>query len=160
MRFYKNVLTLPRQSHTIKTYNLLHRSKALRRLSCVQGKGMVMKMIEYYHELEEPELLTLQDEEGVESVVELLAQMDVDGKSYVAATPHLDDPTQALGEDAELIGQRRRRRRRIPRVDRRRCRIRKDRQSVSGKADGILRRRRRSRRRMMIDRQQASKHWF
>lgn len=103
MRFYKNVLTLPRQSHTIKTYNLLHRSKALRRLSCVQGKGMVMKMIEYYHELEEPELLTLQDEEGVESVVELLAQMDVDGKSYVAATPHLDDPTQALGEDAELI---------------------------------------------------------
>lgn len=62
-----------------------------------------MKMIEYYHELEEPELLTLQDEEGVESVVELLAQMDVDGKSYVAATPHLDDPTQALGEDAELI---------------------------------------------------------
>ena len=62
-----------------------------------------MKMIEYYHVLEEPELLTLQDEEGVESVVELLAQMDVDGKSYVAATPHLDDPTQALGEDAELI---------------------------------------------------------
>ncbi len=60
-------------------------------------------MIEYYHELEEPELLTLQDEEGVESVVELLAQMDVDGKSYVAATPHLDDPTQTLGEDAELI---------------------------------------------------------
>ena len=44
-------------------------------------------MIEYYHELEEPELLTLQDEEGVESVVELLAQMDVDGKSYVARYP-------------------------------------------------------------------------
>ena len=63
----------------------------------------MIKMIEYYHELEEPELLTLQDEEGVESVVELLAQMDVDGKSYVAATPHLDDPTQTLGEDAELI---------------------------------------------------------
>ncbi len=60
-------------------------------------------MIEYYHELEEPELLTLQDEDGVENVVELLAQMDVDGKSYIAATPHLDDPTQSLNEDAELI---------------------------------------------------------
>jgi uncharacterized protein YrzB (UPF0473 family) len=60
-------------------------------------------MIEYYHELEEPELLTLQDEDGVESVIELLAQMDVDGKSYVAATPHIEDPTQALGDDAELI---------------------------------------------------------
>lgn len=60
-------------------------------------------MIEYYHELEEPELLTLQDEEGVESIIELLAQMDVDGKSYVAATPHIEDPTQALGDDAELI---------------------------------------------------------
>ena len=60
-------------------------------------------MIEYYHELEEPELLTLQDEEGVESVVELLAQMDVDGKSYVAATPHMDDRAAALGADAELI---------------------------------------------------------
>ena len=60
-------------------------------------------MIEYYHELEEPELLTLQDEEGVESVVELLAQMDVDGKSYVAATPHMDDPAASLGADAELI---------------------------------------------------------
>ena len=60
-------------------------------------------MIEYYHELEEPELLTLQDEEGVESVVELLAQMDVDGKSYVAATPHMDGPAAALGADAELI---------------------------------------------------------
>lgn len=60
-------------------------------------------MIEYYHELEEPELLTLQDEDGVESVIELLAQMDVDGRSYVAATPHIEDPTQALGDDAELI---------------------------------------------------------
>ena len=60
-------------------------------------------MIEYYHELEEPELLTLQDEDGVEKVIELLAQMDVDGKSYIAATPHLDDPTQSLGEEAELI---------------------------------------------------------
>lgn len=60
-------------------------------------------MIEYYHELEEPELLTLQDEEGVESIIELLAQMDMDGKSYVAATPHIEDPTQALGDDAELI---------------------------------------------------------
>ena len=60
-------------------------------------------MIEYYHELEEPELLTLQDEEGVESVVELLAQMDVDGKSYVAATPHMDDPAASRGADAELI---------------------------------------------------------
>ena len=65
-------------------------------------KGMGA-MIEYYHELEEPELLTLQDEDGVESVVELLAQMDVDGKSYVAATPHMDDPAEALGADAELI---------------------------------------------------------
>ena len=60
-------------------------------------------MIEYYHELEEPELLTLQDEDGVENVVELLAQMDVDGKSYIAATPHIDDPAKSLGEDAELI---------------------------------------------------------
>ena len=34
---------------------------------------------------------------------ELLAQMDVDGKSYVAATPHMDDPAEALGADAELI---------------------------------------------------------
>ena len=39
----------------------------------------------------------------MESVIELLAQMDVDGKSYVAATPHIEDPTQALGDDAELI---------------------------------------------------------
>ena len=60
-------------------------------------------MIEYYHELEEPELLTLQDEDGVENVVELLAQMDVDGKSYIAATPHIDDPAKSLGEEAELI---------------------------------------------------------
>ena len=52
-------------------------------------------MIEYYHELEEPELLTLQDEDGVENVV--------DGKSYIAATPHIDDPAKSLGEEAELI---------------------------------------------------------
>lgn len=44
-------------------------------------------MIEYYHELEEPELLTLQDEEGVESVVELLAQMDVDRQELCGGDP-------------------------------------------------------------------------
>ena len=60
-------------------------------------------MIEYYHEYEEPELLTLQDEEGEELVIELLAQMEVDGKSYVAATPHVEDPADSLGNDAELI---------------------------------------------------------
>ena len=53
-------------------------------------------MIEYYHELEEPELLTLQTKKGSKASSELLAQMDVDGKSYVAATPHMDDRRRRL----------------------------------------------------------------
>ena len=52
---------------------------------------------------ESPELLTLEDEDGKESVFEILDTMDLDEKTYVALTPYFENPEEMLEGDAELV---------------------------------------------------------
>ena len=57
-------------------------------------------MSEHY---DSPELLTLEDEDGVETTFEILDTMDLDGKTYVALTPYFENPEEMLDGDAELV---------------------------------------------------------
>lgn len=50
-----------------------------------------------------PELLTLEDENGEETVFEILDTMDLDDKTYVALTPYHENPEEMLEGDAELV---------------------------------------------------------
>lgn len=50
-----------------------------------------------------PELLTLEDENGEETVFEILDTMDLDDKTYVALTPYYENPEEMLEGDAELV---------------------------------------------------------
>ncbi|MDD6033299.1 MAG: DUF1292 domain-containing protein [Oscillospiraceae bacterium] len=50
-----------------------------------------------------PELLTLEDENGEETVFEILDTMDLDDKTYVALTPYYENPEEMLDGDAELV---------------------------------------------------------
>lgn len=52
---------------------------------------------------ETPELLTLEDENGEETVFEILDTMDLDDKTYVALTPYFENPEEMLEGDAELV---------------------------------------------------------
>ncbi len=57
-------------------------------------------MSEHY---DSPELITLEDEDGVETTFEILDTMDLDGKTYVALTPYFENPEEMLDGDAELV---------------------------------------------------------
>ena len=50
-----------------------------------------------------PELLTLEDENGEETVFEILDTMDLDDKTYVALTPYYENTEEMLEGDAELV---------------------------------------------------------
>ena len=50
-----------------------------------------------------PDILTLEDEDGNESAFEVLDTMELDGKTYVALTPYFEDPEEMLEGDAELV---------------------------------------------------------
>lgn len=52
---------------------------------------------------EAPELLTLEDENGEETVFEILDTMDLNEKTYVALTPYFENPEEMLEGDAELV---------------------------------------------------------
>lgn len=64
-----------------------------------QQKGMDI-MSENF---EAPELLTLEDENGEETVFEILDTMDLNEKTYVALTPYFENPEEMLEGDAELV---------------------------------------------------------
>lgn len=51
----------------------------------------------------EPELVTLEDEEGNSSTYELLDTLEENGSVYYALVPVHDDPEESLQENAELI---------------------------------------------------------
>ena len=49
------------------------------------------------------DILTLMDEDGVESEYRIVACAEVDGVEYMALEPINEDPEQALMEAAELV---------------------------------------------------------
>lgn len=51
----------------------------------------------------EPDLLTLEDEAGVEHTFEVLDATDIDGERYMAMATYNPDPAAALEEDAEML---------------------------------------------------------
>ena len=50
----------------------------------------------------EPDLLTLEDEDGKECNFEVIYVTEIDGTRYMAVVPYQEDP-ESLQEDAELI---------------------------------------------------------
>ena len=50
----------------------------------------------------EPDLLTLEDEDGKECTFEVIGVTEIDGTRYMAVGPYQEDP-ESLQEDAELI---------------------------------------------------------
>ena len=50
----------------------------------------------------EPDLLTLEDEDGKECTFEVIDVTEIDGTRYMAVVPYQEDP-ESLQEDAELI---------------------------------------------------------
>ena len=50
----------------------------------------------------EPDLITLEDEEGKEHTFEVIDATEVNGTRYLAVIPYQEDP-ESLQEDAELI---------------------------------------------------------
>jgi uncharacterized protein YrzB (UPF0473 family) len=51
----------------------------------------------------EPDLLTLEDDEGTEHTFEVLDATDVDGVRYLAMVPYNENAAQSLESDAEMI---------------------------------------------------------
>lgn len=51
----------------------------------------------------EPDLLTLEDEDGKQHTFEVMDAADVDGIRYMAVVPYDADPAQRLAEDAEML---------------------------------------------------------
>ncbi len=50
-----------------------------------------------------PDLYTLEDENGVEQVFELLDVMDYEGEKYFALTPYHDSAEELLNSEAEIV---------------------------------------------------------
>ena len=50
-----------------------------------------------------PDLVTVEDEDGVVHEFEQLDAIEYEGRRYVALLPHYDDPSQMLEDDGELI---------------------------------------------------------
>jgi len=53
--------------------------------------------------LETPELYTLVDEDGNESLFELVDVYEEEGKVYFALIPHVEDPLELLQGECELV---------------------------------------------------------
>ena len=51
----------------------------------------------------EPDLLTLEDENGKEHTFEVLDAADIDGQRYLALVPYSADPAERLAADAEML---------------------------------------------------------
>lgn len=51
----------------------------------------------------EPDLITLEDENGVEHTFEVVDAADLDDVRYMAMVPYHEDAAQRLAEDAEMI---------------------------------------------------------
>lgn len=51
----------------------------------------------------EVDILTLEDEAGVEHKFEVLDAADYNNERYLAMVPYSDDPAEALAEDAEMV---------------------------------------------------------
>lgn len=51
----------------------------------------------------EPDILTLEDEEGVEHTFEVLDAAEYEDERYLALVPYSEDPDERLAEDAEMI---------------------------------------------------------
>ena len=50
-----------------------------------------------------PDLITLEDEAGVEQECEVIDAADYNGEHYLAVVPYVADPEKMLEEDAQLI---------------------------------------------------------
>jgi uncharacterized protein YrzB (UPF0473 family) len=50
-----------------------------------------------------PDLITLEDENGVEHECEVIDSTDFNGEHYLAVVPYVDDPDQMLEEDAQVV---------------------------------------------------------
>lgn len=50
-----------------------------------------------------PDIITLEDDEGNEYSFEVIDAADFNGKRYLAVVPFADDAAEALEEDAELV---------------------------------------------------------
>lgn len=51
----------------------------------------------------EPELYTLEDEEGNEQTFEMLDAIEIDGIRYYAMIPYFENPEESLNDDGELV---------------------------------------------------------
>ncbi len=50
-----------------------------------------------------PDLITLQDEAGVEHECEVIDAADYNGEHYLAVVPYVADPEKMLEEDAQVV---------------------------------------------------------
>ena len=50
-----------------------------------------------------PDLLTLEDEAGVEHECEVIDAADYNGEHYLAVVPYVADPEKMLDEDAQVV---------------------------------------------------------
>ena len=50
-----------------------------------------------------PDLITLEDEKGVEHQCEVIDAADYNGEHYLAVVPYTADPEKMLEEDAQLV---------------------------------------------------------
>lgn len=51
----------------------------------------------------EPDILTLEDENGQEHVFEVIDAADIDGSRYLAMVLYIEDPAARLEEDSEML---------------------------------------------------------
>ena len=51
----------------------------------------------------EPDLYTLEDEDGKEQVFEMLDVMEVEGEKYFALTPYYEHPEEMLEDSGEVV---------------------------------------------------------
>ncbi|MDL2327140.1 DUF1292 domain-containing protein [Ruminococcaceae bacterium OttesenSCG-928-A11] len=51
----------------------------------------------------EPDILTLEDEEGREHAFEVMDATDIEGVRYLAVVPYHEDPADALEDDGEML---------------------------------------------------------
>lgn len=50
-----------------------------------------------------PDLITLEDEKGVEHQCEVIDATDYNGERYLAIVPYVEEPEKMLEEDAQLV---------------------------------------------------------
>lgn len=50
-----------------------------------------------------PDLITLEDEDGVEHECEVIDAADFNGEHYLAVVPYVEDPEKMLEQDAQIV---------------------------------------------------------